>query len=105
MYTYSRNYSEKRDYLRMVMNCPVTYNEQGSDKKFVGTCINLSAKGVFITSHVHFSVGTKLEIHVKPNLAKSPTFDAVVEVVRVEQAANSRAFGLGAQVVEIVRAR
>jgi len=103
MFTYHRRqYSEKRDYMRMVMNCPATFNEVDEERMVNGTCVNLSAKGVLISTHVYFPAGTLLEVHVQPSLSKSPTFDAVVEVVRVDQPADSRMFGLGARIIEIL---
>jgi len=77
-----RSYAEKRDFIRMSMDCPVTYQLLESSNQKTGTCINLSAKGILFHCDDPFPLGTLLKVGVSPRLAISPPFSAIVKVVR-----------------------
>ena len=89
----SRQYIEKRDFMRMALNCPVSYQplESTQDKK-TGTCVNLSANGISFLCDDQFEEGIELDISVQPQLAISPPFNAVMKVVRVEMQGSSNTY-------------
>lgn len=82
----SRNYIEKRDFMRMALDCPVDYvvsnSRQGSKS---GVCVDLSAKGISFLCEDAIPEGAMIDISVKPQLAISPPFNAQMKIVRVEQ--------------------
>lgn len=81
---HSRQYVEKRDFMRMALNCPVSYQASGPGQtKKTGTCINLSANGISFLCDDQISEGDELEISVQPQLAISPPFNAKMKVIRV----------------------
>ncbi|MDH3325799.1 MAG: PilZ domain-containing protein [Gammaproteobacteria bacterium] len=81
----SRNYIEKRDFMRMAINCPVSYQVADSDLTTKsGNCINLSARGILFQCDDKYPEGTELRISVQPQLSISPPFNAKMKVIRVD---------------------
>ena len=76
-------YAEKRDFLRMPIDCELSFAETGSSKQHVGNVINLSSKGILFTSSSKFTPGTKLDITLTPSNSLTPPMEATVEVMRV----------------------
>ncbi|MDH5229251.1 MAG: PilZ domain-containing protein [Gammaproteobacteria bacterium] len=101
LYNYKRSFSEKRDFMRMQIKCPVTFSEIDSDVEYQGTCINLSAKGVLIQAKRRFPEGTRLAIFVQPELAISPNFSATIEVIRTEVDADASEYRFAGRIEEI----
>lgn len=97
----SRKYTEKRDYLRMALDCPVTYSDVEGLRSRQGTCINLSAKGIAFEAADNFPVGSKLKISMQPKLAMTPPLSAVVKVLRVERNSAKQCYTLAGQIEEI----
>jgi len=98
----SRHYIEKRDFMRMAINCPVSYQpaDSGLTTKS-GTCINLSANGILFQCDDRFPEGTVLDISVKPQLTISPPFNAKMKIVRVQHQSEDNSYSL-AGTIEMV---
>ena len=79
----SRFNAEKRNFRRLEMDCPVSYQLVTSPNRKMGTCINLSADGILFECDDQFPVGTKIKVIVSPKLNISPAFSATLEVTRV----------------------
>ncbi len=95
-----QQYEEKRDHIRIPMDCPVVV--QGEDGlKEMGTCINLSAGGILFQAEHEYPVGTRLWVHMEPKLKLSPGLTARVEVVRREYLPQARSYHMGARITEI----
>ena len=77
----SRFTSEKRNYRRLDIDCPVSYQLENSSNAKTGTCINLSADGILFECDDKLPVGSKLKINVTYGV--SPSFTAMMEVIRV----------------------
>lgn len=91
----SRHYIEKRDFMRMAIDCPVDYqlSESNSSLKS-GTCINLSANGILFQCDDRYKEGTVLDISVRPQHSISPPFNAKMKVIRVEPQAENNGFNI-----------
>lgn len=74
-------YDEKRNYIRMEVDCDITYKSAGSGEVFQGRCSSLSGSGLSFTSDTFFASGKALEINIIPSSA-TPPMTAFVEVVR-----------------------
>jgi len=96
-----RGYIEKRDFIRMAMNCPVSYQLLDSANQKIGTCVNLSGKGILFRCDDRYPLGTLLRLVVSPHLAISPAFNAIVKIVRVNSASSNEEFLLAAAIEEI----
>ena len=77
------DYAEKRDFLRMPIDCELSFAVKGSTKQFQGNVINLSSKGILFTSSEKFEEGTQLDIVLTPSNSITPPMEATVAVSRV----------------------
>ncbi|MDJ0779272.1 MAG: PilZ domain-containing protein [Gammaproteobacteria bacterium] len=77
------DYAEKRDFLRMPIDCELRFGKAGEDSSLQGNVINLSSKGILFTSQERFSEGTMLDIVLTPSNSETPPMNARVVVSRV----------------------
>ncbi len=77
------DYAEKRDFLRMPIDCELSFSVSGSSKQYQGNVINLSSKGILFTSSTEFEAGKKLDITLTPSNSITPPMEATVMVMRV----------------------
>ena len=77
------DYAEKRDFLRMPIDCELRFGIAGEDSSLKGNVINLSSKGILFTSQQRFSEGTSLDIVLTPSNSETPPMHARVVVSRV----------------------
>ena len=78
------DYAEKRDFLRMPIDCELSFSESGSTRQYQGNVINLSSKGILFTSSEKFEEGTILDIILTPSNSATPPMEASVTVARVD---------------------
>jgi hypothetical protein len=76
-------YAEKRDFLRMPIDCELSFSEVDGGKRHQGKVINLSTKGILFTSSEKFDIGTRLDIVLTPSNSITPPMQARVSVSRV----------------------
>ncbi|WKJ91474.1 PilZ domain-containing protein [Methylomonas montana] len=84
------NHDEKRDYIRMDVDCDITYKPAGSSEIKTGKCSTLSGAGVSFFADRSFDIGLAMEISILPKNPITPPMTAFIEVVRsVKQADGS----------------
>ena len=93
------DYAEKRDFLRMPIDCELSFAETGSSKQYSGKVINLSSKGILFTSNTEFGPGRKLDITLTPSNSITPPMEATVVVSRVVN--NEVMFEIACEIEEI----
>jgi hypothetical protein len=76
-------YAEKRDFLRMPIDCELSFSAVDGGKRLQGKVINLSSKGILFTSGESFDIGTRLDIVLTPSNSITPPMRARVTVSRV----------------------
>ena len=81
----SLDYSEKRDFYRMNMDCGVEYSINGSGVKKSGFMKNLSGDGVLIEIDQHVEPGTEVHLSIKPEKSLTPPLDVTIEVLRCDE--------------------
>ena len=82
------DYSEKRGFIRMPLNCPVSIRDQQSTRDEIGELIDLSASGVrFHSRHAH-DTGARLHLHLAPDYPATPPLEAELSVVRCHEVDN-----------------
>lgn len=91
----SESIDEKRNFKRVPMGCPASFQVMNTQAKKMGTCINISAGGVLLECDYRYPVGTKMNISLTPERSVEPYFSAVMEVVRVRPSNNHDGFQLG----------
>lgn len=78
-------YDEKRNYIRMEIDCDVTYRLADSDELHHGHCSSISGAGVSFIADRFFDPGKAMEINVIPQNSLTPPMTAFIEVIRSTQ--------------------
>lgn len=82
-------YTEKRNFFRMNLDCNAEYiiNGSGNSKpgnSKLGTVTDLSGDGISILADQSVNPGTEVRVCIKPDNEVTPPLDVVMEVVRCE---------------------
>ncbi|WP_078118124.1 PilZ domain-containing protein [Thiosocius teredinicola] len=93
------DYSEKRNFIRMPMNCPISMLTTGKDEADYGQLLDLSASGMRFISPRELDRGDRLQIGVRPMRPITPPLEAEIEVVRCTE--RSDGFDIAASIVEL----
>lgn len=89
----SRDYSEKRDFIRMRVNADVSLIHEGDEVPAV--CIDLSSSGMQLQAPRLFTVGDRLSVRIESEHAALKGLEADTEVVWVkEQLGSGQKLGL-----------
>jgi hypothetical protein len=78
-------YDEKRNYIRMDIDCDITYRLADSDEVHHGRCSSISGAGVSFIADQSFDSGKAMEINVIPKNTVTPSMIAFIEVIRSTQ--------------------
>jgi hypothetical protein len=95
-------YAEKRDFVRMKIETPISITNTTTKQVVLGICKNLSGNGIMFTSMVDFAIGTQLEITINNN-NNFNKLDATIQVVRNEQNYEDNSFNIGAKIINLVK--
>lgn len=88
-----RDYSEKRDFIRMRVDADVSLIHQGDEVQAV--CVDLSSSGMQLQAPRLFSTGDRLRVRIESEHAALKGLEADTEVVWVrEQSDGSQKLGL-----------
>ena len=74
-------YQEKRDFMRMPIDCNLHVSVIGDDREFDAKVINLSAKGILFATRQKLEVGDMLSLVLTAN-TDTPPMHATVKVTR-----------------------
>ena len=92
----SRDYDEKRDYVRVNVESEMYYKTEFDDEEQVGQLQNLSGRGMmFIASHP-LSKESIIEVRIDPVTKITPPLNAQVRVVRVAKQRHGDGYEIGA---------
>lgn len=81
MFDLHRDYSEKRDFIRMPVETPVILSH--GQHEVQGICQDLSSTGMQVQAATSFSLGDKVRVQIPSTHAELKGLDALTEVVRV----------------------
>jgi PilZ domain len=76
------DYSEKRNYFRMNLDCSMEYSLSSSGIKQCGSVKNLSGDGISFVTGQAMTPGTEVYVSIKPENPITPPLDVTVEVIR-----------------------
>ncbi|MGY2338169.1 PilZ domain-containing protein [Pseudomonas sp. SDO5532_S415] len=79
----SRDYSEKRDFIRMRVDADVSLIHEGDEVPAV--CIDLSSSGMQLQAPRLFTVGDRLSVRIESEHAALKGLEADTEVVWVKE--------------------
>jgi hypothetical protein len=75
-------HAEKRNFLRMSLDCPARFRIAGSANLSAAIVKNLSSSGMLILSEQELDPGTQLAIEIMPGKTITPPLSAQARVVR-----------------------
>ncbi len=93
------DYAEKRDFLRMPIDCELLVGRAGEEPRLPGKVINLSSKGILFTSQERFSEGSSLDIVLTPSNSEDSPMHARVVVSRVTD--NNALFEIACEIANV----
>jgi hypothetical protein len=100
-----KNFSEKRDFIRMTISAPL--NAKLSDLAtnvggiVEGECLNLSGGGMLVVASQNLTVGTELTAEVSSQHGHNPTLKARVRVAR-NIPLDDNNYELGLEILEVL---
>lgn len=100
MSTADREYSEKRDFIRMSMNTAVDVYPDGQTQGLTGTCTDLSATGMSLHLDAAIIEGTEVRVVIASPNAQFDSLNATARVTRCEPGEDGR-FRLGLEVLSM----
>ncbi len=88
---------EKRDYIRMTVDCQIIYKDNAG-KEHHGRAINLSGGGVLFMTDTPPTLGSELTVSVLPDTPVVQPLDVIANVVRVDRIDGN--FEVGVQITK-----
>ncbi len=76
------SHDEKRDFIRMDVDCDINYKPADGNQIKTGRCTTLSGAGVSFIADQKFEVGLAMEVSIHPKTSLTPPMTAFIEVVR-----------------------
>lgn len=95
-----RDIEEKRDFIRMQLDCPAQCTDMRSGEQFVGQAKDLSGKGLCLELTRSLPPSALLEVRIEPATAVVAPLHVVVEVMRVEPDMSGERFRTGTLIRE-----
>lgn len=101
----TREYDEKRDFIRIDIDCEIKFKKLDSDdpaaEERVGQVANLSGRGMMFISDSEIEKNVLLEVNIKPKNILTPSLHANVKVVRVIKQRHADGYEIGAVIKDI----
>jgi len=79
------DYTEKRNFFRMNLDCKLEYSINGDATKKTGIVSNLSGDGISFMSDQNVAPGTHIHVLITPDNTVTPPLDMTVEVTRCDE--------------------
>lgn len=79
------DYSEKRNFFRMNLECNAEYTINGSGQLKSGKISDLSGDGISIIADQSVEPGTEVRISIQPENDVTPPLEVIMEVLRCEE--------------------
>ena len=90
-----RSYEEKRNFIRVPVECEVALESARNGEHFSAAGKDLSAGGVLFHTEQLLEPGEQLELHIEARQALFSVLDATIEVVRVEPLPDGLHYAVG----------
>lgn len=97
-----REYDEKRDFIRVEVDCPVRFRVDDAGEDEEGKVRNLSGRGMMFIAERELPVESSLEVKIQPENTLTPPLHARVRVVRVARPRRGEGFEIGAVIQEML---
>lgn len=101
----TREYDEKRDFIRIDIDCEIIFKKIDSDgstqEESIGKVSNLSGRGLMFISDTEIEKNSMFEINIEPANILTPSLHANVKAVRVVKQRHAEGYEIGAVIKEI----
>jgi len=97
-----REYDEKRDFIRVSVDCPVRFRADDAAEDEIGKVRNLSGRGMMFIAERELPMEASLEVKIQPENRLTPPLHARVRVVRVARPRRGEGFEIGAVIQEML---
>jgi len=97
-----RDYDEKRDFVRVEVDCDIFYKEQDEPDKYHGRVKNLSGRGMMFISERGIPAETLLEVNIAPANDLTQPLHALVRVVRMTKQRHANGYEIGAVIQQML---
>lgn len=97
----SRQYNEKRNFLRMQIDSPVAISMQSDNDEVTGICRDLSGGGMLVEASRVLPMGAQVDITIMPPNDATPMLKAKAEVTRVDSSPDETCI-LGLEIIEML---
>jgi len=98
----TREYDEKRDFIRIDIDCEIEYKKvDSSEDVLIGQVANLSGRGMMFISETELEKNSIYEVTIKPANILTPSLHANVKLVRVIKQRHADGYEIGAVIKEI----
>ena len=95
-----KDYSEKRDFIRMQVNAEITLIVQKTNQTIKAICKDLSGTGMQIETEEAIDAGTEMHTMLPSNNESFPPFETQVVVRRCEETAEGK-YLLGTEILTV----
>lgn len=95
-----RDYSEKRDYIRMKVNARLRITREDNQATLTGVCRDLSGTGMLLEVSEAIPEGTRLHTSLPSQNDNFPAFESLVSVLRCTDQGGGR-YLLGVNIDEV----
>ena len=99
----SENFTERRAFPRILVNCPALYRQDSDKRWLVAKMVEYSATGITMICDENLPEGTKLDIQIKPGSIKTiPQLSVTGQIMRSE-ANNDQRFNISVKILKVLR--
>lgn len=96
-----RDYSEKRNFIRMTINTPVQVHVEQEGILTTGICNDISGSGMLLTVDKELPMESELLVTLHPPTTKGPSLQARCTIARYHHTAGNKCL-LGLEIQEIL---
>lgn len=96
-----REYTEKRDFIRMKVNAPANVSIEEDGVSADGICNDLSGSGMLLTIDQKLPIDSELLVTLSSGTGDEPMLQARCTIARLQQAADDKCL-LGLEIQEIL---
>ncbi len=96
-----RDYDEKRDFIRVEVDCDIHFKPQGAGSEQIGRLSNLSGRGMMFIAAEEIPVDTPVEIRIAAEKQVTAPLHAMVRVVRLAKQRRGDGYEIGAIITSV----
>ena len=104
MNSLDRDYQEKRNYIRMKVDTPVSVSIESNDNTITGICKDLSGGGMLVELNSTLPIGAEAKVEIASVHGHAPMLKAITRVTRVDSQPNTeeQPCVIGLEIVEVL---